>query len=122
MFVKYDFFTREVDNNYISFVAWQLMTYIVHFTCEIKEIFNKNIWISSIYYITLVCFLSSVYSQKSVYAADLMEGFTTCITLVWFLTSVYFKMSVEVADLKEGFTTFIAQVWFLSSVYFNMTL
>ena len=44
LFVKYVFyFTREVDNNYISFVASPLMKYIVHFTREIKDLFNKNI-------------------------------------------------------------------------------
>ena len=37
------YFTREVDNNYISFVASPLMKYIVHFTREIKDIFSKNI-------------------------------------------------------------------------------
>ena len=45
-FVRYVFyFTREVDNNYISFVASPLMKYIniVHFTREIKDIFNKSI-------------------------------------------------------------------------------
>ena len=54
-FVKYVFyFTREVDNNYISFMtkwlrhSWNIN--IIHFTCEIKDIFNKKIWMASIYY------------------------------------------------------------------------
>ena len=66
-FVKYVlYFTSEVDNIYISWVAklrhswnknivyftseikdichsWNIN--IVHFTSEIKDIFNKNIWI-----------------------------------------------------------------------------
>ena len=49
--VKFVFyFTHEVDNNYISFVALPLIKYeYVHFSREIKDIFNKNIWMSCMY-------------------------------------------------------------------------
>ena len=70
--------------------------------------------------LTLVRFITSVYTKMNLEAAILAGCFFTVLGLVWFVASVYTKMSLKITILIKSFYTELTLVRFITTMYTKM--